>query len=93
MDPNQALADILAQLRTMQYTDGDTWDDSARQLAESVEALDGWLTMGGFLPDRWKEAAKESHWQDVLSSTNSRAYDKGFEAGKAALMAEFREKL
>lgn len=78
MDPNQTLADILEQLRTMQHADGAAWDDAARQLADSIEALDDWLATGGFLPDRWKKAAKESHWQDVLSTTNATAYNRGY---------------
>ena len=28
----------------------------AERLAELVEALDGWITKGGFLPARWRNA-------------------------------------
>jgi hypothetical protein len=42
------------------YTDeGATLDDS-RRLYDLVEALDGWLTQGGFLPDAWQTPSSAS---------------------------------
>lgn len=34
----------------------DTVSDLRGDIADCVEALDGWLTKGGFLPDDWKGA-------------------------------------
>ncbi len=57
MDPNRNLDEQLALAKQIQqYADehpterisGDTL-----KLAELVEALDHWITGGGFLPDRW----------------------------------------
>lgn len=31
--------------------------DDAERLAELVEALDGWIRRGGFLPDAWRKGA------------------------------------
>lgn len=32
--------------------------DRAQRLAELVEALDGWITRGGFVPAQWHKAAR-----------------------------------
>lgn len=29
--------------------------DDAIRLAELIDALDGWITKGGFLPDEWRK--------------------------------------
>lgn len=57
MDPDEALAALramCAQWRglepTRQMREG---DDRAEALVEQFEALDGWLTGGGFLPKPW----------------------------------------
>jgi hypothetical protein len=56
VDPNTALTDIR-DLIAKTYTDeGSTLDDSCR-LYDLVEALDGWLSKGGFLPDAWRTAS------------------------------------
>jgi len=53
MDPNEALRRARAALaridESITPTEGDIGD-----LANAFEALDGWLTGGGFLPDAWK---------------------------------------
>lgn len=66
MDPNETLKmlrELVAQYITAKHiTDWDTDDDTrvAQQMAraddivERVEALDGWLSQGGFLPSGWK---------------------------------------
>jgi hypothetical protein len=46
MDPNEALARIRAELANG-HTDPD-------RLVESVAALDGWLSKGGFPPSAWQ---------------------------------------
>jgi hypothetical protein len=33
-------------------------DDDAHALADAFEALDGWLSKGGYLPQPWSEAGK-----------------------------------
>lgn len=64
MDPNEALKNAraaLAALRT-RLDDGEepTSDtdaevaDHAGDLADAFEALDGWLSKGGFLPAAWQ---------------------------------------
>lgn len=47
MDPDVCLAEIRAIL---DKPDADAYAD----LAERVEALDQWLTRGGFLPAAWR---------------------------------------
>ena len=52
MDPNANLDEQLRLankiLRSDKWTDAD-----AERLAELVEALDGWIDRGGFLPQHW----------------------------------------
>lgn len=55
MDPNAALAEIrelLAQDRR-QLDAGGLHRDDAATLMERLEALDEWLSKGGFLPADW----------------------------------------
>lgn len=56
MDPNEALRRIREYTETPTYPVAiDTaWDD----LTELVEALDGWLSGGGFLPTAWERGRK-----------------------------------
>ena len=56
MDPNTALAEIPVLIAKTYTDEGATLDDGCR-LYDLVEALDGWLTQGGFLPDAWQRAA------------------------------------
>lgn len=62
MDPNATLAAIDNALTALEdsqreadRTDTDPAYDPDRvaDLMEAVRALDGWLTNGGFTPDRW----------------------------------------
>lgn len=66
MDPNATLARIrmLVGMFWLDPTDerserSATWAHDAAEwaveLAESVEALDQWLSKGGFLPKAWKQ--------------------------------------
>lgn len=58
MDPNATLRE-LRQLAAQIITDYDDVEgngidqDDANRLAELVEALDDWITKGGFLPGAW----------------------------------------
>jgi len=66
MDPNAALAAIReAQAIIQPHVEDEHWDDDMRyalgddlkeaieSLAEHVQALDEWLSKGGFLPHDW----------------------------------------
>ena len=49
MDPNAALAEAKEIL-----ADRDVTDEYLPRLADIFEALDDWLSKGGFLPDEWQ---------------------------------------
>ena len=53
MDPNQTLTEIRALAAHVAMTE--EWDrDDAKELATLVQALDEWLSRGGFLPEAWE---------------------------------------
>lgn len=55
MDPNACLNEIRYLIDKMLNEKDDEIDSGdAVELAERVEALDGWIANGGFLPDRWE---------------------------------------
>jgi hypothetical protein len=60
VDPNTTLADIRDLIAQTYTADGPAAEDSCRRVCELVEALDGWLSQGGFLPDAWKAASSAS---------------------------------
>jgi hypothetical protein len=51
MDPDEALRELL-RLADVELNSEQPAGDPYR-MAELVQALDGWLTSGGFLPARW----------------------------------------
>jgi len=51
MDPNAALEAILGAIEDVGYGDD---RETLRRMVENFEALDEWLSKGGFLPERWK---------------------------------------
>jgi hypothetical protein len=51
MDPNECLKKIRS-LCMLAQTDG-LGTDEAKDLAEHIQALDGWISKGGFLPSDW----------------------------------------
>lgn len=68
MDPNAALAKVREALTTIQpVMDNEHWDDDIRyslgddlkeaveSLVEHVQALDEWLSRGGFQPEAWQQ--------------------------------------
>lgn len=62
MDPNETLRQIRELLAVQhQYEDDTTTAGVAarrlaeREIAEHAEALDNWLSRGGFLPDAWRD--------------------------------------
>lgn len=63
MDPNETLARIRTLRKELIQADLKMGDDipsafaeMAMQLEELVGALDGYLSIGGFLPTKWKNA-------------------------------------
>ena len=57
MDPNANLAGqrrLVASLREQVYSDMPPSHQDIRRLLELVEALDEWITKGGFLPKDWE---------------------------------------
>jgi hypothetical protein len=80
MDPNACLAEIRTLVH-QKFENGWSIEDADR-FYELVQSLDEWLSNGGFLPEWWKLAAKEKHWQHVLTSTNAREYKRGYEDGR-----------
>lgn len=52
VDPNAALENAREAIRRIQ-TEKDT-DAYVADLVDAFEALDGWLSRGGFLPEEWK---------------------------------------
>jgi len=57
MDPDANLEEQLRIVKRILEADGCDADDIVR-LAELVDALDGWIVKGGFLPRRWADAQK-----------------------------------
>lgn len=55
MDPNEALSNARLALVTYRANPGDHYDPAAERLADAFEALDEWLTNGGFLPRDWHQ--------------------------------------
>ncbi len=51
----QQLGEVQGRRSLTEAEEVELWDSSQR-LAELVEALDHWLTGGGFLPQRWTDA-------------------------------------
>lgn len=57
MDPNanlQEQREIVARLLAGSFTSAAALQSDAYRLAELCEALDEWLTRGGFLPNAWR---------------------------------------
>lgn len=57
MDPNANLEELLGLANRsavgVYRVDCDDHCEDIERMAELVLALDGWLSSGGFLPDRW----------------------------------------
>jgi hypothetical protein len=53
MDPNEALR-IIREARAELFSEGEPYDpETVRTLIEHVDALDVWLSKGGFKPTDW----------------------------------------
>lgn len=55
MDPNETLRRLRIAYKIILNDEPEVDADSAIDLAELCEALDGWLSRGGFLPGAWKQ--------------------------------------
>ena len=62
MDPNETLKNLRSLTKhiiktqdmiPLSFMDSTITAEDAVQMAEWFEALDGWLSKGGFLPGRW----------------------------------------
>lgn len=52
MDPNATLREIRELIKVWTPRSGLDPED-CHQLVQLIEALDGWISKGGFLPDAW----------------------------------------
>lgn len=80
MDPDAALAEIRTWMDGQRTKN--LGPDEVDRLCYVIVSLDGWLSNGGFLPKPWADARGAEHWQHVLTSTNARAYKRGYEDGQ-----------
>lgn len=58
MDPNQTLSDIrelVIRIQDAEDSGADQVEHVAMALAEKVNALDTWMSNGGFMPGLWEE--------------------------------------
>jgi hypothetical protein len=53
VDPDQALRDLRAALRDWHRSHPQDRLDALRDVATAAEALDDWISDGGFLPTDW----------------------------------------
>jgi hypothetical protein len=63
VDPNSNLKEQLEKVQLILYGGPFTVDDYGAitaRLAELIEALDGWLSKGGFLPGKWEHQARKA---------------------------------
>lgn len=62
MDPNELLVALRDCAQDIQNgTDEYTFAETAQTMAEKFEALDDWLSRGGFLPGSWQSTARNVH--------------------------------
>lgn len=56
MDPDTALRELRAALAAVEDAGPDRDEEitALRQVAEYAQALDGWISAGGFLPSLWQ---------------------------------------
>ena len=63
MDPDETLKKLreALELYCRRYRDKGTGLREADDMADAVEALDNWLSIGGFLPEDWKKRETKGH--------------------------------
>lgn len=65
MDPNEALKNMRAKIERLRELQGrfettspSDIEEAANDLADAAEAIDGWISKGGFLPLAWSHAPR-----------------------------------
>jgi hypothetical protein len=90
MDVNATLTELRALVARALRTESDS---DAPRIAELVQALDGWITRGGFMPDAWNRDEYNGHanretWAAALHLSN----DEGiYESARDAIRAHVRQ--
>jgi len=81
MDPNEALRQIRLTIRQMRVEDKPSggiaqaaFVQHARDLAELVDGLDGWLSRDGFLPADWEAEEDKPQPVEVWVGPNGTAH-------------------
>lgn len=60
MDPDETLRQLRLTIKQMRVDEStEVRKAHADEIAEHFEALDGWLTTGGFLPKAWQREGKD----------------------------------
>jgi hypothetical protein len=79
MDPNETLAEIREILLNGGIGGRNLVKsyDNGNRLAELVEALDNWISRGGFLPDAWAKAYAKSKSTKTNESDECKASPNG----------------
>lgn len=96
MDPNANLnefRDLRDDIRTAEYRGEKVSMVDLFHVFELYEAMDTWLTKGGFLPRPWADALGAEHWQNVLTSTNNRAVNNAVRAAMLPLVEQIETTL
>lgn len=91
MDPNDNLnefRDLRDTIRIAKYEEKDISPDDLWRVFELYEAIDTWMTKGGFMPRAWGKALGAEHWQDVLRSTTNRAVNNAVRAAMLPLVEQ-----
>ena len=87
MDPNEALKNAREYAARVLGADS-LESDEAVALAESLQALDGWVQNGGFLPSDWAHARG-----DTMRSLSAVLIKPGAKAEYVTMRARLIEKL
>lgn len=80
MDPNAALKDIRrwAKESRMPTISPEARDELHALVTSAVEALDEWLSKGGFLPDAWQHKPENDPYYTITSGDVGRAFITAF---------------
>jgi len=68
MDPNETLKvlrALVAEVLGADRFEGNDADEVLGELAEEFDALDKWITSGGFLPQDWRPASESTASQRI----------------------------
>lgn len=59
MDPDKVLHELRELVAEATSESGAPRSDLASDIGDKFEALDGWLSSGGFLPGAWREGGED----------------------------------